>query len=91
MFLLAGFNPRGRRVLWGHVRCGDGPARWTRLYRFECGDFAWIGRRLGWARFVPTWISNVDGMQRWEIPGLTVATRNVTASSISSRQLVRIL
>jgi hypothetical protein len=51
MFLQAGFNACGKTVLWAYVRIGDGAPRWTRLYRFECGDLAWIGKRLGWASF----------------------------------------
>lgn len=49
MFLLAGFNPRGRLVCWAFVRAGDGAPRWTRLWRFRCGEMAWIGRRFGFA------------------------------------------
>lgn len=63
MFLLAQFNPRGRTVLWAIVRIGDGRARWTRLYRFECGDLAWIGKRLGWASFVCDSTHSVDQMR----------------------------
>lgn len=91
MFLHAGFNPRGRRIAWAYVRCGDGAPRWTRLYRFSSGDFAWIGARLGWARFEPDWVGNVSGMQRWEIPGLSAAARLAPACSLESRQEVRIL
>lgn len=49
MFLKAGFNPRGRVVCVAKARCGNGEPRWTRLFRFRCGELAWIGRRFGWA------------------------------------------
>jgi hypothetical protein len=49
MFLNAGFNPRGRVVCRAFMSTGHGHARWTRLYRFRCGEMAWIGRRFGFA------------------------------------------
>lgn len=49
MFTQAGFNHRVSRICFARSRCG----RLMKLYKFECGDYAWLLRgALKWPEHI---------------------------------------